>query len=883
MKNVEDMKDNNRNIRLPELLAPAGSFAHLKAAVAAGADGIYIGGRRFGARAYAENASTEEMIEALHYAHFYDRKVYMTVNTLFKEEEVGEELEEFLTPFYRAGLDGVIVQDLGAAARIGSCFPDLPLHGSTQMTVTDSRGARAAARMGMTRVVPARELSLEEIKEIKASGIEVEVFVHGALCYCYSGQCLMSSNYGGRSGNRGRCAQPCRLPYDLYDIRNSQLADGHLLSPKDLCALSLLPDLVDAGVDSLKIEGRMKNLEYVAGVTSIYRKYLDKLADSGWLAGSEEAAENKAFFVDQADMDLLADLYQREGFTSGYFHCHNGSDMMAVREPRHTGRQVGRVDSVKKNRISIQLDDSGYKPGSATGAGGILSPGDLLIIPLEQKIDGTRGRGKENKSRKADREEIILTVPADPDSCSFRRGRSFFITLNASGAGRAEKGMAVYRRFHKRFSDDLHRLYIDHDKKLDVEASFSGEAGKASRLTLICGPVRICQEGPIPEPSLHRPISQEDILKELGKTGGQPFQLTRAEIRLEDNLFMPLSRLKEMRRQAYLTLKKKMETRYDRGERSSSSYVRHVTDPLLSDMPVSELSDITALCGTAAFSSVPEDRQVNPMKVAAVYNDENLRYIVEHSFVQRISLSMDFFDRKSLEEMARFVKDAGLSVRLSLPRISREERGRDGWMRRLDNHLAAGIFDEVEIHNINQAQLLHEWIEESRDRGGRRQLPVLAGMSFYQWNSASVRTVERLFPEIRARVLPAELSAGELRENSLTGCQEIEELVYGPYPLMISAQCLKKTTGNCDHRPGIFRLQRDKGISMPVSTHCRGCYNLIWKDRPLNRIPRIHEGGIRADRYLFDTFAASKEDLDKMICEASKVSFYRKGAGNNND
>ena len=267
---------------LPELLAPAGSLEHLKAAVAAAADAIYMGGEKFGARAYAQNFSREDMIEALQIAHFHERKLYLTVNTLMKEEELFEELGEFLFPYYENGLDGVIVQDMGAARFIREHFPEIEIHGSTQMTVTDIHGAVAAKRMGMTRVVPARELSLEEIKEIKEkTGLDIEVFVHGALCYCYSGQCLLSSVYGDRSGNRGRCAQPCRLPYKVKDHNGNNLhtskQGNYLLSPKDLCSLSLLPSLMELPVDSLKIEGRMKNVEYVAGVTSIYRKYLDQI------------------------------------------------------------------------------------------------------------------------------------------------------------------------------------------------------------------------------------------------------------------------------------------------------------------------------------------------------------------------------------------------------------------------------------------------------------------------------------------------------------------------------------------------------------------------------------------------------------------------------
>ena len=241
---------------LPELLAPAGSFEHLKAAVAAGADAIYMGGEKFGARAYAHNFSREDMIEALQFAHFHERKLYLTVNTLMKEKELFEELGDFLFPYYENGLDGVIVQDIGAVRFIRENFPDLEIHGSTQLTVTDFRGAVAAKRMGMTRVVPAREISLEEIAAIRQNtSLEIECFVHGALCYCYSGQCLLSSMIGGRSGNRGQCAQPCRLPYTIEGEKK------YYLSPKDICTLDLIPELAEAGIDSFKIEGRMKKLK----------------------------------------------------------------------------------------------------------------------------------------------------------------------------------------------------------------------------------------------------------------------------------------------------------------------------------------------------------------------------------------------------------------------------------------------------------------------------------------------------------------------------------------------------------------------------------------------------------------------------------------------
>lgn len=316
-----------------EILAPAGSIESMMAAVNAGADAIYMGGSRFGARAYADNPEEDRFLEAIDYVHLHGCKLYMTVNTLVKESEL-DELYDYLKPYYERGLDAVIVQDMGVFSYIRKYFPDLPVHASTQMTVTGFRSAKMLKEMGASRVVTARELSLDEIRSIRDHvDIEIESFVHGALCYCYSGQCLLSSLIGGRSGNRGRCAQPCRLPYDVpgrQNRKNQSMKKGqkkpederYVLSLKDLCTLDILPDIIEAGVYSLKIEGRMKSPRYTAGVVSIYRKYVDRYLQYG----------RKGYQVDPADKRMLLDLFDRGGFTEGYYRQHNGRDMVALKE-----------------------------------------------------------------------------------------------------------------------------------------------------------------------------------------------------------------------------------------------------------------------------------------------------------------------------------------------------------------------------------------------------------------------------------------------------------------------------------------------------------------------------------------------------------------------
>ncbi len=308
-----------------EILAPAGSKECLEAAVRAGADAVYLGGDRFGARAFAENFGREELLAAIDYVHIHGKKLYLTVNTLFKEEELSG-LYDFLAPFYCRGLDAVIVQDIGAMDLIREVFPGFPIHVSTQAAVTGAYGAAFFKERGAERIVPARELSLREVKRMKEeTGLEIECFVHGALCYCYSGQCLLSSMIGGRSGNRGQCAQPCRLPFDPGDG-----IARDILSLKDLCTIGMIPELMEAGIDSFKIEGRMKQPDYVYTVVSMYRKYVDLYLQSG----------REKFRVAKADLDILQGSYRRRGYTTGYYHRHNGKDMVSFRRPEKEAKEA---------------------------------------------------------------------------------------------------------------------------------------------------------------------------------------------------------------------------------------------------------------------------------------------------------------------------------------------------------------------------------------------------------------------------------------------------------------------------------------------------------------------------------------------------------------
>lgn len=311
-----------------EILAPAGSLNTLYAGINAGADAVYIGGQSFGARAYANNPDTADLLRAIDYVHMHEKKIYLTVNTLLKNNEIESRLYDYLLPFYKNGLDAVIVQDMGVLQFIRNHFADMEIHASTQMAVTGIESARLLKKLGVSRVVTARELSLEEIREIHQNvDIEIESFIHGAMCYSYSGMCLFSSIIGGRSGNRGRCAGPCRQPYEVYQdkMRLNDKNSLYALSLKDMSTLEIIPDILDAGVYSLKIEGRMKSPEYAAGVVSIYRKYVERYNEKGV----------EGYKIDKNDMDNLLDLYSRSGSVTGYYQCHNQKNMISLSKPAY--------------------------------------------------------------------------------------------------------------------------------------------------------------------------------------------------------------------------------------------------------------------------------------------------------------------------------------------------------------------------------------------------------------------------------------------------------------------------------------------------------------------------------------------------------------------
>ncbi|MGI6722344.1 MAG: DUF3656 domain-containing U32 family peptidase [Anaerovoracaceae bacterium] len=487
-----------------ELLAPAGGMKQLKAAVENGADAVYLGGRLFNARMNADNFGYREMREAIAYAHLRGVKIHVTLNTLLTDEELPQALE-YAAELYRQGADALIVQDLGLARLIRRYLPGLPLHLSTQGTVYNASGVRAAAALGFSRAVLARELSLQEIAEITAEkACEIEVFCHGALCICYSGQCQLSRAIGGRSGNRGQCAQPCRLPY-----RNEKGEAGYWLSPKDLCTIDYLPQLVDAGVDSLKIEGRMKSAEYVAVVTSIYRKYLDMCYQKG------------AYHVSRRDRETLAQVFNRGGFTSGYLAGDPGADLLSGELPKHQGIYVGKVIAPRGRGLVDIETDRGIVQGDGVEIHARRMTGN--VITFVQQLGKGRQRIGDIRGRVAPGDKVYRIT----DSVLMRAARSTF-----EGDGQ---------------------------RKSIVDMTFIMKTDTAPLLRLICGDQRAEVSGSrLPQQARTRALDEELVRRQLQKTGGTAFKAGKIKTVLDGGLSLPASELNHLRRAGLKALESEM-------------------------------------------------------------------------------------------------------------------------------------------------------------------------------------------------------------------------------------------------------------------------------------------------------------------------------------
>lgn len=492
-----------------EILAPAGSMESLYAAINKGADAVYLGGNKFSARAYASNFDNDNMIKAVDYAHCYGVKVYITLNTVLKENEV-EEAVKYVGFLYDIGVDALIIQDMGLLKRILEKYPDFELHASTQLTVHNGEAAVYFKEKGFTRIVLSREMTLEEIKYISTDlAIETEIFVHGALCISYSGQCLMSSIIGGRSGNRGRCAQPCRMEYTLKGQKSGE-KKGYLLSPKDMCTIEDVEDIVNTGTYSLKIEGRMKRAEYVAGVVENYKSAVDKVLFS------------KKYDSQEGKRQLLQ-LFNRSGFTKAFLYKDTGKDMMSYNSPKNSGVPLGKVDS---NGFIILQEDLKLGDGIRYGDKGFTV--SKMILNNNEIIEGRRG-------------DKVKIFPID-----YKKGDNLFKSLNKELFNELEEYLKPYNR---KISLSV-KVNFKVNEPLSLEVNYRGKAYSF--------------KGEIVEKAEKRPLEQKRIEDALKKSGDVPFKIDNIVFETFDDGFLRIADLNNLRRDALEAIAKSISKSYRR-------------------------------------------------------------------------------------------------------------------------------------------------------------------------------------------------------------------------------------------------------------------------------------------------------------------------------
>lgn len=497
-----------------ELLSPVGEWDSLVAAVQNGANAVYFGANEFNARMNSKNFDREELKKAIEYAKLRNVKTNLTLNILIKNNEF-EKAMDLVEYAYKCGIDAIIVQDLGLAREIIKTFPDLDVHSSTQMTVYNLKGVQEIERLGFKRCVLARELSIDEIKHIcKNSNIEIEVFVHGALCISYSGQCLMSSMIGGRSGNRGKCAGTCRLPYSL--LKNKQMVDkGFLLSSKDVCTLDIIPELIKAGVKSFKIEGRMKSPEYVGLVTSVYRKYIDL------------AYNNREYKVENQDRENLMQIFNRGGFSTGYLKGKLGKDMMFKYKPNHIGVYIGQVEHYNPNKgyVKIKLDKQLFLGDSLSIKDGTCKISELMIG---------------NNNIKSGQKGQIVTV-----------GRIY---------GKINNGDKAYRTVAINLNKEVEQVSNKENIKRKLECEIRIKENEPITLALadkITG-YKVQKNGLVPEKALNVGLTEDRIIKQLSKLGNTVFEIDSINVELGEMLQTSIKDLNELRREAVQELENKI-------------------------------------------------------------------------------------------------------------------------------------------------------------------------------------------------------------------------------------------------------------------------------------------------------------------------------------
>lgn len=496
-----------------ELLAPAGDFSCLKAAIEAGCDAVYIGGKLFGARAFSSNFTDDEIIKAINYAHLFGVKVYVTTNTLIYDKEV-ERFLEYILFLHKNNVDAVIIQDLGMLDLVRQTFPNLEVHASTQMHIHNLDGASFMEKLGVKRVVLARETSISKIKEIKEkTNIDIEIFIHGALCVSYSGQCLMSSLIGNRSGNRGTCAGSCRQSYSIVDENNNIILNNkYPLSMKDLCSLENLKTLLDIGVTSLKIEGRMKSSSYVYTVVKLYRLAIDSYY------------KNNNIYIDEKELYNLKKIFNRE-FTKGFLFDEENNKVINMKRPNHQGVEIGKVINYKNNVATIKLNDE-------------ININDGLRIVGKKDIGVNVNNFYINS-------KLVKTA---------KKGDIITIKVN----DKVEKDDKVLLTLDSKLNEEINNIISSNQRKVLVKAKFIAKEDKqiTFELTDFINKVVVISENKVTK-ALNKPITKEEIKEKLNKIKDTVYKYESLDIEIDDNIFIPLNIINDLKRKAFEELNNK--------------------------------------------------------------------------------------------------------------------------------------------------------------------------------------------------------------------------------------------------------------------------------------------------------------------------------------
>ncbi len=783
----------NKNI---EILAPAGNLQRAKVAIQNGANAVYIGGKLFSARSSADNFEDEEIEELVKYGYARDAKVYLAVNTLMKESELKEALK-FIEKMYNYGVSAFIFQDIGLATYVKKQLPMIEMHASTQLFAHSVSDVKVLKEAGFSRVVLARELSIKEIAEIKSQvDIEIEVFVHGALCVCYSGQCLMSSLIGERSGNRGKCAQSCRLTYGLYNRdKNELVSDGHLLSPKDIMAVEILQEYIDAGVDSLKIEGRMKNEKYVAQIVSGYREKIDNIKKS----------------LSHQTLKDMQQVFNRGGYLiEGYANTYSGIEMMSTETPKSTGLYTGDVLDYVDGKAKIKLVSD-------------VVPGDGIEIWTKVKPNTGTNLMKNNKA-----------------------GEIIWVTIN----GKISKGDKVYKSFDKALDDKLKGFKETVQKT--VKASVIAKLGEAISFTITSGSLSVSMLGDIVESASKTPTTKEVVIEKLSKTGGTPYKLEFEDVIVEDNLFINIKSLNELRREA---LEKLLDLEEESLTRSGK---------------IDEY--------------VAKDKHIGKQSFSVELSESSYIDEVLNLGISKVTIPLNNKTVEILEKNVDNIKNNNVALYLKLPKVSLND----------DEKIIEGLLKSVEkYYDIIAGFEVCNYGEYLQVKNLGKK--IVGDYNFTVYNTLTKKYLcEDLgFEKV---TLSPELNLKELREIA---DEKTEVLVYGKVEMMVTRQCpvglyeAKKDGSRFCKLKGKdnnFYLKDRKDLEFDLITNCDYCNCTILNASTIYTVDKwqdIESLGVENYKLVFTTeekdlvidviksYLTTNNDIKNDIGNITNGHFYR--------